>query len=341
MILRRVALFALVAALAVPSSVFAQDDDFIAPLGPQPTKPSRSKKSKTTKASKPKKAKTKKERTTSRKGAAKPPPKPVEDDFIAPLAPVKTELALKLGANARGARLTLDGKEVTPGATPIEVTPGEHTVVARRSGYAEFSERIVVEEGKVAELVVSLDAVVGFATVTADVGRATVLVDGLEMGTTPLSNMQLKPGSRQFEFRAKGLKDTQTINVRAGQQYVVEGKLRPVTSTTAVAANDTPTAPVLTPEFTPVDEKPGVSLGTEPEPQVATSTSKAWYQRWYVWAGVAVVAGAGVGAVMATRSSPGKPLTQEDVCGANGCDGGINLPGGAAFLPRGAGALRF
>ncbi|RJS25811.1 PEGA domain-containing protein [Corallococcus sp. H22C18031201] len=340
MILRRVVLSLLVAALAVPSSAFAQDDDLIEPLGPQPTKTSRTKKSKAVRTPRPPKTRApKKERTATRKGqSVKPSAAPTqgEDDLIAPLVPVKTELVLKLGTNARGAKLFLDGKEVTAGSGPLAVTPGEtHTVVARRSGYAEYSERVVVEEGKSSELVVALDAVVGFATVTADVSRATVLLDGVEMGTTPISNMQLKPGTREFEFRAKDLKDVQHITVRAGQQYVVEGKLRPVS---VADASDQPRNPVLIPERTRVDQ-PGLALNPQSqEPEPVVSTSKSWYQRWYVWAGVGLVAAASVGAVMATQNNA-KPLAPNEVCGVN-CDGVIPAAARPAALPSGGG-LRF
>ena len=357
----RLVLFALVTVLAAPSSAFAQDDDLLAPLTPQ-TKSSKTKSGKAkvvrkkTPREKPAKVTKKPARpksgATARGKAGKKPVEPVaEDDMLAPLAIQKTELLVRISGGVRGARLQVDGKDagvLSAAPVPVEVTPGEHLLVVRKPGYAEFTRRIDVKEGAQQEVSVSLDATMGFATLSADVAEAVVLVDGEELGPVPQGNVLLKPGSREIEFRAPGFKpDVHNITVFAGRSYAVAGTLRPLEDT-SVASADSPKKPTLDPSRTP-ETSPGLSLTPENEPDTEVSSSKPWYGRWYVWAGVGAVVAAGtVGAVMATQGSTAPALTAVDVCGPDGCDavvgaarsgrarkaGGVNLG-----IP--AGALRF
>ncbi|MBN8226272.1 PEGA domain-containing protein [Corallococcus macrosporus] len=344
MSLRRFAILSLVAALALPSAAFAQDIDDL--LGPsEETKPSKPKgKPKTAKppkATAKKKTPPKDKKVTTRKGKAG---KGAATATAEDAAPAKATLVLKLGSNARGAKVTVDGQEVNP-QTPLELTPGDHTVVARRQNYSDFNQQVTLAPGQSAELTLALDAATGFATLRADVPRVTVYVDGARVGPTPVENHPLAQGQHEIEFRGPaGLKDVKNINVRAGQLYVVEGRLRPsqepvASATTPVSQpDDTPRSTVLEPSkpSQPV-EQPGLALGTEQPPEVKESTSKAWYQKWYVWVGVGVVAAAAGAGAYAVTKSPAE-LTPGQVCGGE-CDGSIGFSGLRPVMP--APGMRF
>jgi hypothetical protein len=361
MTFHRIVLVALVTVLAAPSSAFAQDDDLLAPLTPQ-TKPSKPKTGKTRvvkkKPAREKPAKVTKKPAkpkggaTARGKAAKKPVEPTgDDDLLAPLAPKKTELMVRITGGVRGAKLQVDGKDIgslSAAPVPVEVTPGEHLLVVRKPGYAEFTKRIDIQEGAQQEVAVSLDATMGFATLTADVAGAVALVDGVEVGPVPQGNVLLKPGSREIEFRAPGFKpDVHNITVFAGRNYSVEGTMRPMVDT-SVASADVPKKPVLDPSRTDDDEMAPGLTARDLEPETEVSSGKPWYGRWYVWAGVGAVVAAGtVGAVMATQGGSAPVLdANNDVCKAP-CDaimGGArsvrgNAAGPGLRLP--ASALRF
>ncbi|RKG72099.1 PEGA domain-containing protein [Corallococcus terminator] len=328
MSLRRFAVLSLVAALAVPSAVFAQDeDDLLAPTESKPTKP-KGKPKAVKPAPKRKPPAPKKERVGKK---TKPGKTPAVSPADAPDA-AKSAIAFKLGSNARGAKITVDDLEVNTQA-PVELAPGEYRVMARRPGYSDFLQRVVVSPGQTTDVTVALEVATGIASLHADVPRATVYVDGVKVGVTPMENYSISPGQHEVEFRAPGLKDVKNIVVRAGQPYLVEGRLRPV------ADSDVPRNAVLEPAATPLEpvEQPGLALGTEQPPEVKESSDKSWYQRWYVWVGVGVVAAAaGAGAYAATR--PPEALDADrDVCGGT-CDGKIGA-GLRSGIP--AGALRF
>ncbi|MFP2931225.1 PEGA domain-containing protein [Pyxidicoccus sp. 3LG] len=357
---QRIVLYALVTVLAAPSSALAQDDDLLVPVAP-PSKSTRAKSGKT-KVVKKKPAKsprvTKKSAKTkasakSRTAKKAPVETAPEDDLLAPPAPKKTELLVRITGGVRGAKLQVNGKDagiLSAAPIPVEVTPGEQVLVVRKPGYAEYTRRIDVKEGAQQELSVSLDATMGFATLTADVAEAVVYVDGQEVGPVPQGNVMLKPGSREIEFRAPGFKpDTRNITVFAGRNYDVSGELRPVLDP-SVVATATEKKPELEPRTLPEDSSRALDLSEEAPPEV--STSKPWYGRWYVWAGVGAVVAAGtVGAVMATQGTTLVTYSDPDsqVCGGK-CDAIVgNTKGahpkrggsGGGLLRFPAGALRF
>ena len=277
MSLHRILVFALVTVLAAPSSALAQDDDFLAPL----TSPSESSKSKP-KAGKAKVVKKKPAKAAPKKpvraAKGKKPAVLADDDLLAPLTPVKTEVLVRLTGNVRGAKLFVDGKEfgvLSSAVVPVEVKPGEHQFLVRRAGYADFNRRIDVKPGSQAEVLVSLDATMGFATLTADVVDAIVLVDGQRVGEVPQANVLLRPGSREIEYRAPGFKpDVHNITVFAGRSYEVKGNLRP-SMDTSIASADAPKNPVLEPPFARVRlRRAGLRLGSPPQ-LVAPSNRKS------------------------------------------------------------------
>ncbi|NTX12661.1 PEGA domain-containing protein [Myxococcus sp. CA056] len=360
MSIRRLVLFSLVAALVAPSSALAQADDLLAPLTPSKSSKAKAGKTKVVKKKKAEKVTKKPARTkapATAKGSKKKNLPPPDEGLLAPLAPVKTELAVFIGGTVRGARLTLDGRDVgvlTPAPTQLTVTPGEHTLVVRKPGYAEYTRRLDVKEGTQTEVKVALEATMGFARALADVAGTVVLVDDVEVGTVPLSDILLKPGSREIEFRAEGYKShVHNINVLAGTNYELTGRMRPAVDTglasnTARAGDSPRTPPVLDPSTSMPDEpNPALSFDNDSPDVEVESSSKPWYGRWYVWAGVGAVVAAGtVGAVMATRDPTLKLQDEKTLC-PEGCvflKGGAPRSGGASagpFKTPAVGGLRF
>lgn len=258
---------------------------------------------------------------SSKPATAKKPAPASSDDELIPSIGGKTELVVKLSGGIKGARLVLDNKDVgsLPLGGPVAVEPGEHTLVVRRPGFAEFSRRVTAQKGKPTEVAITLEAVAGVVTVTSDVAGATVSINGQDKGPAPLNGLVLKPGSYELVFTKPGYKsDTKNLNVRPGKDYTVVGNLRPA-ETQPVASSDAPKNPVLTP--TPPAVASGPTIPIKPEPEVGAS--QPWFKRWYVWAGVGVVAAAAAGAVVATQSGSTTPLTADQVCGGP-CDGTIN-----------------
>jgi hypothetical protein len=348
---RRAAVFALVAALVAPQS-FAQDLDVPMPSAGGKTKSKAGKSRASAKRGSAKKPAPAEDDldvplpSTPKKPATARKPAPVEDDLEVPLpstakkpatarkpAPLdvdelpmlgKSELTVKLAGSVKGARLLVDNKDVgaLPLSAPLQVEPGEHSLIVRRPGFADFSRRITAQKGRPIDVPVTLEAVAGVVTVVAEPTGASVSINGQPRGQVPLNGVVLKPGSYEIVLSKEGFQpDTKNLSVKAGKDYTVTASLRPSETPppTLVASGDVPKIPVLTPPETTVTDANKIPL-TKDEPEV--SPSQPWFKRWYVWAGVGVVAAAAAGAVVATQGGS-TPLTADRVCGGT-CDGTIN-----------------
>ncbi|MBX5481372.1 MAG: PEGA domain-containing protein [Myxococcaceae bacterium] len=324
----------LVLALVVtllPMSAFAQLDDLLTPLTP-------------TKKEAPK-HKSKKKRRPHAKKEKRPEKEEAEPvDLIAPLVPAKGELVVQVIGPKDGAQISIDGQKAQEGKK-VPVDAGEHTVVVKRPGWADYSKQVTVAAGKTVEISATLEAVAGVLTVSADVPGAEVLLDGRSLGEVPIRNALVPPGVHEVLIRRDGFEDTVSrISVRAGRDYTVDGALKPkVNVSTIVAQNgDRPERPQLAPDG--LDES-----STDPFAVTGKRVEgDDWYKRWYVWAGAgAVVIAAATTAVLASSSAGAHRLTPGEVCdldpsdGQPGtCDDVINAP--AALLRLGAGfGMRF
>ena len=107
------------------------------------------------------------------------------------------------------AEVRLAGTARLLGSTPLTTTlpAGEHHLVISLEGYIEQRRDVAVAEGETVRLEVHLRRPaesVAVLTVVADPPAATVLLDGEEVGRTPLSLGDLEPGARRMEVRAEG-----------------------------------------------------------------------------------------------------------------------------------------
>ena len=146
-----------------------------------------------------------------------------------------------------GAAVTVDGKYV--GRSPVSVpdlAPGTHTVVMQNDMGTQ-TERVIIENGRTASLVVSLGAANKASTagwirldVPADV---QVLEDGRVIGSSELERIMLPVGRHDLEFvnAPLGYRERRAVQVTAGQTTT----LRPQWPRGSMAINAIPWAEVL------------------------------------------------------------------------------------------------
>lgn len=309
---------AVVLAVLVPLSAFAQlDDDLLAPLTDEPTK------------KKKKKAPPKKAPPPPKKEEKKAPP-PEDDLLLESLVSNKTELLVKLPSGFKGAQLFVDGKDmgqVTGGA--VEVAPGEHTVLLKRVGYADFTKKVTVTAKQVTEVAASMEPVAGVLAATVDPADAEIFVDGQKVGVGQVKDLALIPGNRVVTFKKAGMQEEKReLSVKPGKDYPLAVTMKPAAAatTTIVAQN------VDRPEQTNITNPNVTTTETAvpmEEPGVEAEGDTPMYKRWYVWAGIgAVVAGAAAGAIAVSQNgnATNGGVQPNTVCGGD-CDGTINWPG--------------
>jgi hypothetical protein len=162
------------------------------------------------------------------------------------------------------AELTVDGQSIgrAPLKAPILLGPGEHTIVARRSGFEPGREEVKLTAGMRRTVQLALVPERGILRVETRPIGARVLVDGREVGRAPWEERVLL-GRHTVLARLRGyLEGRSSVLLEGGR------------------------APTLI-----------LELAAEPPPP-----RKPWYRRWYVWTviGGAVVAGVVTAAVVVT-----------------------------------------
>ncbi|MGB3561677.1 MAG: PEGA domain-containing protein [Thermoanaerobaculia bacterium] len=108
---------------------------------------------------------------------------------------------------ATGATVTIDGEAVgkTP-LEPLELAPGEHTVLIRAARHLDFTTTVTIEGGGATQAL-AVELVPLWAPVTFDSrpAGAVVRVDGDRVGTTPVT-IDIGAGTRAVEMALAGYK---------------------------------------------------------------------------------------------------------------------------------------
>ncbi len=135
--------------------------------------------------------------------------------------------AVVIKCTMSGALVYLDDNEV--GKTPIKqlaVPVGEHTIKVKKLGFLYFTRKVKVEKGKTIRLKADLLPFAGAIYVSSRPKKARVLVDGEEVGITPVE-YEVKLGKRLIEVKADGYK-TYKKNIRStpGKRYKIKAKLK-------------------------------------------------------------------------------------------------------------------
>lgn len=147
-----------------------------------------------------------------------------------------------------GAKVSLDGVE--RGVTPISITGvsgGFHQLTVSREGYEDYSTRVTIWPGKTATVHVTLKVPPAPTTVPTPVpttvptplptgttrtgtlvvtsfptGPATVFLDGVERGITPVIITGVSEGLHQLEVSREGYEDySTTVRIRSGKTTYV------------------------------------------------------------------------------------------------------------------------
>jgi hypothetical protein len=150
--------------------------------------------------------------------------------------------SLRVIASVPGAIISLDGEDI--GVAPAargSLTPGEHVVTARATGYEPVAQTVTVIAGR--ERVVSLR----FTTPSNDVSRilvrasvpdAVVTVDGIDYGNPPVNIEPAEPGTHSIVVQAPGYREVRrSCSVGPGRNCEVYADLNALGAPVRVEAN--------------------------------------------------------------------------------------------------------
>jgi len=138
-----------------------------------------------------------------------------------------------------GAEVSIDGESV--GTTPLKyylVPAGEHNVTVSMRNYHEYKETVTVEPKEVTLVNATLEVLKGKLTITSEPTNATVIIDGNEVGKTPLENYTLPVGLHQVIVKMPGYKDEVfNVSIQAGKLLTFHVELSPKTGMITINSN--------------------------------------------------------------------------------------------------------
>ncbi len=168
---------------------------------------------------------------------------------------------LSISSTPPGARIYLDGTDMgynTP-ASLTEISAGNHVITLKKSGYADYSANVIATAGQTMSISATLtnQPVTGSISARSTPTGATILVDGINKGTTPATLTGISAGSHAIVLKKSGYTDYSTsVTVTAGQTASVSATLTNQPVTGSISARSTPTGATIL-----VD---GVNKGTTP-----------------------------------------------------------------------------
>jgi len=131
---------------------------------------------------------------------------------------------LKVVSMVPEAQVFIDGAAV--GKVPQEkrVSAGEHPVVVRLDGYKQFEQKVRVEAGQTVTVQATLKPV-GRLRILSTPSQATVLVNGLPVGKTPL-DQEVETGETVVRLELAGFQPfEQTLTIEGGKTQTLSREL--------------------------------------------------------------------------------------------------------------------
>ncbi|HLQ52261.1 MAG TPA: serine/threonine-protein kinase [Terriglobales bacterium] len=171
----------------------------------------------------------------------------------ASLGPKHTSAMMNLGemvlsTEPDGADVKIDGASQSDWRTPFTATavsPGPHTVIFSKNGYAGETHVIEVNAGRPAFLHVALKAMNSTAavSVSSDPPGAAIIIDDRETARTTPAQVVLSRGAHSIAVRKPGFQEATTnVDLQEGQPYTFAPVLKPLDLAKAKETHTNPLA---------------------------------------------------------------------------------------------------
>jgi hypothetical protein len=132
---------------------------------------------------------------------------------------------LKVVSTVPEALVYVDGAALGKVPQEKKVSTGEHPVVVRLEGYKQFEQKVRVEAGQSVTVQADLRAV-GRLRVLTTPSKATVLINGMPSGQTPITDLEVETGETVIRVELAGFQPwEQTLNVEGGKTQTISKEL--------------------------------------------------------------------------------------------------------------------
>jgi len=145
--------------------------------------------------------------------------------------------ALNIKSNPSGATISIDA--VNKGTTPMTISnllAGTHALVLKKTGYKDYKTSVSVVAGRTTNFsftMTKLPPTTGTIVVNSIPSGATVLLDGVNKGTTNRTLEDIIPGTHAIVVKKEGYVSNLTnVTVAAGQTVTYTAKMSSIAATT-------------------------------------------------------------------------------------------------------------
>jgi hypothetical protein len=149
---------------------------------------------------------------------------------------------LTLFVSPAEAMIRLDGKILSSelNGSPILLSPGGYTIEATLDGFEPSIKRISINSQQQQSVEISLSPLKGTLSVRANVDGAAVIVDGRNMGLTPIAPFSLRAGKHRLEIVRNGYdRQIRSVDIASNAATTLDVQLTSVVdSEKAVAPSD-------------------------------------------------------------------------------------------------------
>jgi hypothetical protein len=141
---------------------------------------------------------------------------------------------IRVLSDAQGARAFIDGTDMGPVPVDIkDIKAGDHIVQVKAQGFQPSERQVTVTAGgsQIVKFDLNTEAAgdQGLLTVHSNMPKATVSIDGADVGTAPQEKKRVAPGMHSVLVRLDGYKQfEQKVQVDAGQTATVQADLKAV-----------------------------------------------------------------------------------------------------------------
>lgn len=147
---------------------------------------------------------------------------------LQPEASAKTTGTVKVVSPEPEAEVAIDGAVVGPVPQQKELDAGDHFIVVRKAGFADFEKKVRVESGKELTITAKLRAVGGIKVVSNPSG-ADVLMDGQVVGQTPYTKPDVDIGEYGIIVRYADHYDFEgQVKIEGGKNTTVSARLEAI-----------------------------------------------------------------------------------------------------------------
>jgi len=151
-------------------------------------------------------------------------------------ATINAELQVKPGSisvksKPSAAKILIDGREA--GTTPETINDiecGDHVVKLIMDGYGDWSENVEVIPNKMSSMTAVLQEMAGSVSIMSKPSKAMILIDGNEVGTTPMNVGDLSHGTHIVNISMDGYNAwSQSVEINAKQKAELSAVLQEAT----------------------------------------------------------------------------------------------------------------